>query len=114
MNIFDYNSKFNQLLMTVADIIILNVLYLVCCIPVFTIGAAQAGLFTGIRVLLDKEDDSSCAKAFFTSSSASSPADANASAIVSTLITSPVSSSVTVFSKHEPVINTLLKRLRIG
>lgn len=65
MNIFDYNSKFNQLLMTVADIIILNILYLVCCIPVFTIGAAQAGLFTGIRVLLDKEDDSSCAKAFF-------------------------------------------------
>lgn len=65
MNIFDYNSKFNQLLMTLADVIILNVLYILCCIPIFTIGAAQAGLFTGIRVLLDKEDDSSVAKAFF-------------------------------------------------
>lgn len=65
MNIFEYNSKFNQLLMVVADVIILNLLYIVCSIPIVTIGAAQAGLFTGIRVLLDKEDDSSCAKAFF-------------------------------------------------
>lgn len=65
MNIFDYNSKFNQMLMIVADLIILNILYVVFSIPLFTIGAAQAGLFTGIKVLLDKEDDSSCAKAFF-------------------------------------------------
>lgn len=65
MNIFHYESKFNQLLMTVADVIILNVLYILCCIPIVTIGAAQAGLFTGVRVMLDKEDDSSCAKAFF-------------------------------------------------
>lgn len=65
MNIFSYESKFNQIMMTLADLIILNILYLVCCIPIFTISAAQAGLFTGIRVLLDKEDDSSVAKAFF-------------------------------------------------
>lgn len=65
MNIFNYESKFNQLVMTVADLIILNLLYIICCIPLFTIGAAQAGLFTGIRVLLDPEDDSSVAKAFF-------------------------------------------------
>lgn len=65
MNIFNYDSKFNQLVMTVADLIIINLLYIVCCIPIITIGAAQAGLFTGIRVLLDPEDDSSVAKAFF-------------------------------------------------
>ena len=65
MSIFDYNSKVNQVLMILADIIILNILYIVCSIPIFTIGAAQAGLFTGIRVLLDKEDDNSCAKSFF-------------------------------------------------
>ena len=65
MNIFNYESKVNQVLMLLADVIILNLLYVVCCLPIFTIGAAQAGLFTGIRVLLDKEDDSSCAKAFF-------------------------------------------------
>ena len=65
MKIFQYDSKFNQVLMTGADLIIMNFLYILCCLPIFTIGAAQAGLFTGIRVLLDKEDDSSCAKAFF-------------------------------------------------
>lgn len=65
MNIFNYESKFNQLAMTVADLIILNILYIVCCIPIFTLGAAQAGLFTGIRVLLDPEDDSPVYKAFF-------------------------------------------------
>lgn len=65
MNIFNYESKFNQMAMTVADLIILNILYIVCCIPIFTIGAAQAGLFTGIRVLLDPEDDSPAYKAFF-------------------------------------------------
>ena len=51
--------------MVVADMIIINLLYVICCIPIFTIGAAQAGLFTGIRVLMDPEDDTSVAKAFF-------------------------------------------------
>lgn len=65
MNIFNYESKFNQTLQILADMIILNILFVLCSIPLFTIGAAQAGLFTGLRVLLDKEDDSSPAKAFF-------------------------------------------------
>ncbi len=65
MNIFSYESKFNQTVMIFADLVILNILYVVFCLPVVTLGAANAGLYTGIRVLLDKEDDSSCAKAFF-------------------------------------------------
>ena len=65
MNIFNYESKVTQITMIVADLIIVNILYLVCSIPIVTIGAAQAGLFTAIRVLLDPEDDSSVAKAFF-------------------------------------------------
>lgn len=64
-SIFSYDSKIMQALMVVGDVIILNVLFLLCCIPIITIGAAQAGLYTGVKVLLDKEDDSSCAKAFF-------------------------------------------------
>lgn len=51
--------------MMLADLIILNILYIVCCIPIVTIGAAQAGMFTGLRVLLDSEDDRSVAKSFF-------------------------------------------------
>ena len=64
-NIFSYESKFMQTLLVAADYIILNAVFILCCLPVFTIGAAQAGLYTGIRVLRDKEDDSSCLKAFF-------------------------------------------------
>ena len=64
-SLFNYDNKFMQLLMTMGDMIILNVLFLLCCIPVFTIGAAQAGLYSGLRQLTNKEDDSSCAVAFF-------------------------------------------------
>lgn len=63
--IFDYDSKFMQFLMKFADIAILNVLFLICSIPIFTIGAAQAGLYTGFRVMLDPEDESSPSAAFF-------------------------------------------------
>lgn len=65
MNLFNYESKFIQILNMFADMVILNLLYLLCCIPVFTIGAAQAGLYTALRVLVDKENDEYCYKAFF-------------------------------------------------
>lgn len=65
MNIFSYESKFNQILMFVADLCILNLLFVVCSLPVFTIGAAQAALYSGIRTLVDPADDSSPAKAFW-------------------------------------------------
>ena len=64
-SLFSYDSKFMQLLQKLADCIILNVIYLACCIPVFTIGAAQSGLYNALRTLTDKENDSSCVKAFF-------------------------------------------------
>ena len=64
-SIFSYENKVIQLLMKIADMAILNVLYLVCCIPVFTIGAAQAGLYSGIRQLLNSEDDRSPVPFFF-------------------------------------------------
>lgn len=62
---FDYESKPMQILMFLGDLILLNILFLVCCIPLVTIGAAQAGLFTACKVLLDKEDDSSPYAAFW-------------------------------------------------
>ena len=64
-SIFSYDSKFNQILITVADLIMLNILFLICCIPLITIGAAQAGLYNGIRQMMNKEDDTSVFKAFF-------------------------------------------------
>ncbi len=63
--IFNYDSKIMQTLMKLADMLILNVLYLICCLPIVTIGAAQAGMFSAMRQLTNKEDDNSPIKAFF-------------------------------------------------
>ena len=63
--LFSYDSPIMQILGFIADLIILNVLFLFCCVPLFTIGAAQAGLHTGVKVLLDKDDESSYVVAFF-------------------------------------------------
>ena len=65
MNIFNYESKVSQVLMFVADLIILNVCFIFCCIPVFTIGAAQAALYSGVRTLLDPETDEKPRRIFF-------------------------------------------------
>ena len=65
MNFFNYESKFMQAMLTLADMIILNICYLLCCIPIVTISAAQAGLYTGIRTMQDPDDDRPVFKAFF-------------------------------------------------
>lgn len=63
--IFSYDSKLTSVLSFVADLFILNIIYLFSCIPLVTIGAAQAGLYTAMRVLQDPMDDSSVLKAYF-------------------------------------------------
>ena len=65
MNFFSYESKPMQILMQLADLLILNFLYILCCIPIFTIGAAQAGLYSGVKALQDPDDDTYCSAAFF-------------------------------------------------
>ena len=64
-NLFSYDSKLTNVLSYVADLFILNILFLICCLPIFTIGAAQAGLYTATRQMIDPEDDRSCIKAYF-------------------------------------------------
>jgi len=64
-SIFSYESKLVQMLIQLADLVILNLLYVLCCIPVVTIGAAQAALHSGIRQMMNKESDGSCIKAYF-------------------------------------------------
>ncbi len=64
-NLFSMDSKLMEVLGFIADLFLLNLLFLLCCLPVVTIGAAQAGLYNATRVLQDKEDDSSVFKAFF-------------------------------------------------
>ena len=62
--LFNYESPLIQSILRLGDILFLNLLYILFSLPVFTIGAAQAGLYTGFRVMLDPEDDSSCTAAF--------------------------------------------------
>lgn len=63
--IFSYESKVMQAMMNLARMIAMNVLYLICCIPIVTAGAAQAGLFSGIRHMQDQENETSCLPVFF-------------------------------------------------
>lgn len=63
--LFNYESKAMQAMMNLASLMIMNVLYLLCCIPVVTIGAAQAGLYSGVRHMQDEETDTPCLPEFF-------------------------------------------------
>ena len=65
MSIFSYDSKVTNVFSFIGDMFILNVVYLACCLPIVTIGAAQAGLHSATRVLIDKDNDNSALKAFF-------------------------------------------------
>ena len=56
MSIFSLDSKFMQAMSRIADLIILNVLFLVTCLPVFTMGAASAALYSvAFRIGTDRE-----------------------------------------------------------
>ena len=63
-NMFSYDSKLVSVLSFMGDVLIINLLYLIFCTPIVTIGAAQAGLHNATRILTDPMDDSSPAKAF--------------------------------------------------
>lgn len=64
-NLFSYENPIMQALMKLGDLMILNFIYLVCCVPIFTIGAASAGMYTAMKVMQDPEDDTSLVAAFF-------------------------------------------------
>lgn len=61
-NILSYDSKLIIMLEGVANTMLLNILFLICCVPVVTIGAAFTALFSGCRALMNDEP---CFRAFF-------------------------------------------------
>ena len=63
--LFNFDSPFMQVAGFITDVIVLNILFLICCIPVVTIGPAQAALYYAVRTLRDPEDGRSCYKLFF-------------------------------------------------
>ena len=54
---FNIESPFMQLLSRVGDMIILNVLFLLCCVPVVTVGAATAALHKTAQDIVHDTDN---------------------------------------------------------
>ncbi len=54
--VFSIDSPLMQLISKYADLVILNVLYLVCCLPIITIGAARTALYATTLKQLKGED----------------------------------------------------------
>ena len=62
--LFDLDSPFMNVMNKLSDLIIINVIYIICCIPVFTIGAATTALYyTTLKIVEDR--GSSVVKSFF-------------------------------------------------
>lgn len=55
-NIFSLDNPLMQTLSKIADLMILNVTFIICCLPVFTIGAALTGLsYVSLKMAENKE-----------------------------------------------------------
>ena len=64
MKLFSLDSPVMKALSFIGDLIILNVLFLVCCIPLVTIGASATALYT-ISMRMAAKDDRGILKPFF-------------------------------------------------
>ncbi len=64
--IFDLNGPFMQALSRMADLVILSLLWFVCCLPVFTIGPASAAMCF-VAMKLAKKEEIRIAPTFFQS-----------------------------------------------
>lgn len=64
MGIFNYDGPLMQFLSRLADFIILNILFITCCLPIFTIGASCSALYT-VTLKMAKNEESYVTKTFF-------------------------------------------------
>ena len=62
--IFDYNSPIMRFLSRFSSLVVLNVLFLCSCIPVFTIGAALTALYD-VVFRMDTDQENQLVSAFF-------------------------------------------------
>ena len=64
MNLFSYDSRFTQLLMKLVFSSYLNILWFICSLPIFTIGAATTALYyTSLKIIRNEEGN--VTKTFF-------------------------------------------------
>ena len=56
MRFFSYESRFSQLLMKLSCSCLLNILWFICSLPIFTIGASTTALYYAcLKVIRDEE-----------------------------------------------------------
>lgn len=65
MPLFKLNSPLMQFLSKAADLMIINILWIVCSIPIITIGASTTAMYRFCLKMAMKEEDGSSAKVFF-------------------------------------------------
>lgn len=66
MKFLSYDSPFGQLLLKLCYACYLNLLWFICCIPIFTIGASTTALYyTALKIV--REEDRSLTRMFFRS-----------------------------------------------
>lgn len=63
-SIFNIDSPLMSFLNRLADLIILNLLYVACCLPVFTVGAATSALYYQV-MKMSKNEESYAFRGFF-------------------------------------------------
>ncbi len=63
-SMFSPDSKIMQIISRVTDLILLNILYLLTCLPVFTVGAATSAMYT-LCFRMMREEDSGVLKPYF-------------------------------------------------
>ena len=56
MKIFSYDSKFSQIIMKIADGCILNALWFITSLPIFTLGASTTALYRVTLNIVDEKD----------------------------------------------------------
>ena len=64
MNLFKYDSAFSNGLARVIDLLVLNVLWIICSLPVITLGAATTAMYYSM-IKIVREKDSGIVKMFF-------------------------------------------------
>lgn len=64
MKFFSYDSKFSQLLLKLAQSCYLNLLWMICSIPIFTIGASTTALYY-VTLKMVKNEDGAITGMFF-------------------------------------------------
>lgn len=52
---FIYDSPISNWISNAIDIVLLNLLFIICCIPIFTIGASKVALYRGIEAMRQGE-----------------------------------------------------------